>query len=347
MRIVVLDTAASSGGALSILRDFYSYLVESGDTNEWIFLLSDAYVQETDRIKIRINREVKENWFKRIWFDVYRGKGYINALEPDVVLSLQNTLPKGIRAKKYLYVHQTIPFQREKSFSFFKKEERIYAIYQYVIGRRIKKSIQYADCVVVQTQWLKKAVEGICGPHTKIMKCVPTVKKQEFEQDAFSPFYFIYPAAPIIYKNHKVIEDACKILVDKGISGFRVDFTFDGNDHSGIYYVGTLERSDLFKRYTKGTLLFPSYIESFGYPLKEASGVGSIILASDREFAHELLEGYANAYYFDPFDSSQLAELMEKVMKGQIYPKLSSPQETSQEEGWQVLVRCICERSMQ
>ena len=36
------------------------------------------------------------------------------------------------------------------------------------------------------------------------------------------------------------------------------------------------------------------------------------------EFAREILDGYANAYYFDPFKPIELFELMHKVISGEI-----------------------------
>jgi hypothetical protein len=37
MRIVVNNIAASSGGAISILIDFYDYIKAADEENEWIF----------------------------------------------------------------------------------------------------------------------------------------------------------------------------------------------------------------------------------------------------------------------------------------------------------------------
>ena len=41
MRIVVNDIAASKGGALTVLKDFYNCVRENDTENEWIFLLGD------------------------------------------------------------------------------------------------------------------------------------------------------------------------------------------------------------------------------------------------------------------------------------------------------------------
>ena len=65
MRIVVNDIAASSGGAKTVLMDFYHYLVESNDKNEWIFLLGDLHLEETRYIKVINFPEIKRSKFKK------------------------------------------------------------------------------------------------------------------------------------------------------------------------------------------------------------------------------------------------------------------------------------------
>ena len=121
MRIVVNDIAASTGGALSILRDFYSFIKSTDEENEWIFLLGDRYVEETENIKVITLPAVKKSGLKKVMFDFFTGRKFINKLNPDCVISLQNIITFGVKAKQYVYIHQAIPFQKTKRFSFFKK----------------------------------------------------------------------------------------------------------------------------------------------------------------------------------------------------------------------------------
>jgi glycosyltransferase involved in cell wall biosynthesis len=126
-------------------------------------------------------------------------------------------------------------------------------------------------------------------------------------------------------------------LKNKGINSFKVIFTLDGseNEHiSKLYwkvksnqlpieFVGTLNREQVFEMYTKAILLFPSYVETYGLPLLESRMHQGIIVASDCSFSHEILDGYPNAYFFNPFDSESLSILMEKIIKGKIpYKKI-------------------------
>ena len=55
--------------------------------------------------------------------------------------------------------------------------------------------------------------------------------------------------------------------------------------------------------------------------MAEAASAGPIVLASDCPFSHEILDGYENAYFFDPFKPAELADLMRKVITGEIVKK--------------------------
>ena len=103
---------------------------------------------------------------------------------------------------------------------------------------------------------------------------------------------------------------------------FCCSSTSQGKSHCrSIVNVGKLSREDVMVKYQSSTLVFPSYLESFGYPLAEARMMGAIVLAADTPFSREILDGYENAHFF-PFDMPErLAELMEAVVKGEIVRK--------------------------
>lgn len=329
MRIVVNDIAASKTGALSILTDFYHYVATNDTENEWIFLVGGDYIKETERIKVRIMTEVKSSWLNRLKFDLITGSTFIKALNPDVVFSLQNTLTCGYKGKQILYVHQPLGFQTIKKFSFFKKNEREYAIYQYFIGALINHSVRKADKVIVQTDWMKEAVAGKAHVSpTKIAKILPDVENlNRYKRlGVRKPNQFFFPSGVMIYKNHECILKACNILNQKGITDFNVLFTLDStesvttyhynNQYNNITCNGRLTKEQVLEVYNERTLIFPSYIETFGYPPAEARQLEAPILASDTPFCHEVLTDYPQVNYFDPFHPEELARLMEQAING-------------------------------
>lgn len=352
MRIIVNNTAASSGGAMSILKSFYDFIKndEKAQEFEWIFLLNDKYISETDNIKVRILPEVKKNWFERLKFDIYTGKKLLQSMEPDIVVSFQNTITFGLNKPQILYMHQSIPFQKEKKFSLFKAPERKLAVYQYFIGWFIKQSIKYANHTVVQTNWIEKAVlEQTKISQKKITSIMPPIKKSNINDDGNKQLEkntFFYPANGAIYKNHEIIFKAIKILNDRGYKNFQVFLTLEqnGNDDHNIIYTGYLDHSTIMNYYKKTTLVFPSYIETIGLPLLEAKECGTMILASETDFSHEALLNYNNAYYFNPFNAEELASLMEGVIVGNIV-KEKTRLESNKEDSWSQFIEVILNES--
>lgn len=336
MRIVVNNIAASTGGAMTVLRDFYRCVCENDSENEWIFLLADKYFEETDNVKIIAMPEVKKSGVKKLLFDFVTGRKFISALEPDVVFSMQNIITFGLKAPQVVYVHQSIPFQGAKHFSFLKNDERKLAVIQHWIGAIIKKSAQKSNKVIVQTQWMREAVCRLCRiPADAVSVVMPQVKPFEIDGvPAFDETVFFYPTAPALYKNNAAVYAACDRLERNGLD-FSVTLTLPRERSSGrVTCVGRLPYNEVVAYYHNATLVFPSYIETFGYPLAEARQAGTIVLASDTAFSREVLDGYPNAYFFDPFQPQELADLMERVIRGEIVRQDTPAIQTVQQDSW-------------
>lgn len=343
MRIVVNDIAASTGGAMTVLRDFYRCVCENDTENEWIFLLGDRYFEETENVKIIPMPEIKKSGIKKVLFDFVTGRKFISALCPDVVVSMQNIITFGIKVPQMTYIHQSIPFQTAKKFSFFKGRERKLAVIQHLIGRIIKRSAKKSDRVIVQTQWMKEAVCRLCRiPADRVSVVMPQVKPFNIASvPAFDSSAFFYPTAPAMYKNNDTLFAASEQLAQKGLN-FTVTTTLPvEKSREHIACVGRLPYDEVVARYYASTLVFPSYIETFGYPLAEARQAGAIVLASDTAFSHEVLAEYPNAYFFDPFKPQELAALMEQVLRGEIVRQDVPAVQTAQRDSWSEVIDIV------
>lgn len=342
MRIVVNDIAASTGGAMTVLRDFYHCVCQNDHENEWIFLLGDRFLEETDNVKIIPMPHIKKSGVKKLLFDHITGRRFINNLQPDVVLSMQNIMTFGVKAPQAVYVHQCIPFQDVKRFSFLKKAERKGAVIQYIIGRFIKRSVKKGDLVMTQTQWIKSAMCQKChiAPQ-KVLVATPSVAVKNTPVGVFDPTTFFYPTANQIYKNNGCLQEASALLAQEDIE-HKVTMTLPPEMSDGaVQCIGRIPYEQVLSHYSTSTLVFPSYIETFGYPLAEARQIGTVILASDCPFSREVLAGYENAYFFDPFQPVQLKELMKQVALGQIIKKpVEAPAQTAP-DSWLTVVQAV------
>lgn len=352
MKFLVVAIAQCSSGGLSVLRDFYNYINQNTE-DEWEFWLSDTYIKETDKIRVRTFKDVKRNKFNRLVFDLFTGRRYVED-DVDAVFYLQNNLIYGLKCPQTVYMDQPIPFQNIKKFSFFKKGERGLAAYQYLFGILMKDACKKADNVIVQTRWIENAIINQCQMKEESIHLVaPSITIQENIKNAallFDETQFFYPATDLIYKNHECIIRAIEILKDQRIR-CNVRFTIDENDNrksnSYITYGGTVSREEVYRQLRKSTLIFPSYIESYGMPLAEARAVGTIILVADTEFSRELLQGYENALFFDYDKPEELAELMKMVIKKEISKKNISEKMENNENSWGKIVEILKQSAKQ
>jgi Glycosyltransferase len=330
MNIMVFDVPAESGGALSVLCDFYKEVSSNRDKSiNWIFVISKPELRDTENIKVLRFPWIKRSWGHRICFDNIVAPQLVRRYRPGKIVSLQNVIIPHVNAYQILYVHNSLPFS---DYKFTLKENKLLWVYQNIISKNIMMSIKKSNSIIVQTKWMKKAcVDNLSVKEKKIQVVPPQIKvdiKNFFEPNAISLSTFFFPASGIVFKNHKTIVKASKRLREKGIGNFKVVFTLSGNENNHILdlyneviekklpieFVGGLSREQVFSYYSKSVLLFPSLIESSPLPLTEAKLYHSIILAADFPFSHEILDGYKNAYFFNALSDFELAELMEKVM---------------------------------
>lgn len=349
MRIVVNDIAAEMGGALTVLKSFYEYVLNHDKDNEYVFLLSDNYVAETGNIKVIVCDEPKKSGLHKLRFDFFTGKTFIEQLKPDYVLSLQNIITFGLKCRQGVYVHQSIPFQKEKKFSLFKGSERGTAIIQRFIGAIIKKSVRKADDVFVQTRWMRDNVAEMSKVSSEKIQVVPfrtEIPKTENIVKVLPQNRFFYPATfESVYKNQECIYRAADILNKQGVIDFRITLPLP-QDHQPkrkcVQHCGLLNKNDLYRMYAESIILFPSYIETVGLPLLEAQSVNTLILAADCQYARETLGGYKNAYFFDPFSPEKLAELMKQAINGDIQLNIEHQKaKLSSTKTWDVILDTI------
>lgn len=319
MRTMVFDVPAEFGGALTILKQYHEKAMQDVE-NEWIFVVSKPELEESKNVKVLRFPWVKKSWFMRLFFDKVFAKTLIKKYSPDKILSLQNTTINTKKCFQELYVHQSIPFSDKR---FFIRENFKFWMYQNVIGKMIIKSVRKADSVIVQTKWMKEAVVQSSKVDESKVKIQPPkmnintdVRYEKTEQ-----INFFYPANSSVYKNHKLIYEAVKLLRKKGYKDFKVYLTIQKPDidcsefEENIEFCGYMNKEQVNEHYKKSALLFPSYIETFGLPLLEARTYGCPVIASNCAFSREVLDGYEKAEFFDPFSSEALSAAVIKYIE--------------------------------
>ncbi len=328
MNILVYSVAAESGGALSVLMDFYEQFKKKKE-NHYYFVVSTPHLEECDNITVLRFPEIKKSWGHRLFFEYVKAPQLVKKYKIDEVFSTTNTILPFVKVKQTLYLHNSLPFSE---YQFKWNENQLFWIYQNIIARLIYHSIDRADYIITQTNWMKKAVIHQCNVQAHKIE-VQTPPIDDSLVKSYHPVagktYFFYPAAGYSYKNHKLILEACEILKARALSGFEAILTLNENGSPyeqelsqvakkkmlPVKFIGFLTREEVFNWYSKSTLLFPSYIESFPLPLMEARLSKAPILASNTPFSREILKDYRYCEFFDIQDAERLADEMAKLIK--------------------------------
>lgn len=332
MRIMVFDVPAESGGALTILNQYYDVAVKDKENN-WIFVVSTPQLKDNENVKVLNYPWIKKSWFHRLYFDKLVAHKLVEKYNVDEILSLQNVVVFKIKIKQTLYLHQSLPFV-EKKYGLIENPK--FWVYQNIISNMIFKSIRKANKIIVQTKWMMNATIQKTGVNkNKFILKQPelNIKVKKFYKHNDGMRLFFYPASGLSYKNHEVIVNACKLLKSKGINNYEVIFTLNGDENKEVgklhelvesenlpvSFIGLLSINDVYEYYSKSILIFPSYIETVGLPMLEAKIHKTPIIASDCAFSHEILDDYDRVDFFNPFSIESLyVKMSDKIEKNKI-----------------------------
>jgi len=327
--IMVVDVAAETGGAMTILKQYYAAaLAESGQ--RYIFLLGKTEFASNGNIEVVKHPWVKKSWLHRLAFDLVVAPAIARRRRPDEIISLQNITIRCRKAIQRVYVRQPLPFQDTK-YSIITHPR--YWVYQRVISRLIYRSIRAADEVIVQTRWMKEA----CVRRTAVQPEKITISPPLLEREGVTPYRrpdtqgtnFFYPASAEPYKNHWQILQAVAILTASGIRNYKVTLTIDPRQSSHaqklanfctqlklpVVFTGYLSPGQVDALYSQSILIFTSLIETFGLPLLEARMRACPIIACDMPFSREILDGYDQIHFITPGSAQELAQAMSQSLK--------------------------------
>ena len=338
--IFINATAATEGGALTILKQFLEGIATHSNKNIFYYVfcsLEGLKTYERENVKV-INNIKGKKWLDRIKWDLWELKKWSKKkdIRADLIISFQNT---GIKyynnVKQLIYLHQSIPFFQSIKWNFFKKNERSLWFYKNIYKKIIKYSLGNNSFIVVQTGLMKKSViEQFNWNPMKISVIKPDLKNITMEKVLKidfkdNKFHIFYPANIAVYKNHEVIINALKYIKDyksEIYNNLITHFTFDRNLSKNrntvlinliknlqvnchIKFEGKMSYERVLSFYKSCDLmLFPSYIESFPLPLIEAASFGIPILVADLPYAREVMIDYEGVKFLNYKDAKLWAK---------------------------------------
>lgn len=349
--ILVNATFATSGGALTILNQFIENVDYYNDkTKVYYIFVPEHYHSICKKSNINIISIKAKKHVRRIMWDMFGVRKWCekNKIRPDLVISLQNTGVLIDNAPQIVYLHQALPFVKESKWSILKKDERLLWFYKHIYKLWIKLTVKKDYNIVVQTEWMKKLLitEGYMPKQITVSK--PNINLIDrniiAEKKMLKGVCFFYPAAQYKYKNHQVIIEAMYHLKRNtvNLSNIKIFFTLDKDTtlkakideyglNDNIILLGNLSYEEVLVYYKNcEVILFPSYIETFGLPLIEASYFGNKIVVSDCNYSREVLGNYKLVKYVTYNDYEKWASaIMESIV-----PYKKEPQIIQDELGW-------------
>ena len=355
MKIAIVDVAAESGGALSVLKDFLNYISSlDADTNEYFVFVSMKIDIVKSNIHYIVDPGIKKSWFSRLKWERFAAVKEFKKLGIDVIISLQNTAFFSKSIRQLVYFHNVLLLEKPNKYSLRNKAERKYAVYTRAIAPYTMRSLKYANMIVCQTNTVKNEINSFL-PGAQIKAVYPNVNVDERFLDTFegSVRGFVYPTASLPFKK---IETVVK-SVEKHKEWFvenKIEFliTIDGNENEyaaqikrlseglqPIKLIGYQKREDIFRLYRDHALLVNSELESYPIPFREAQLIGAPIVAADYPYAQEILGNDPQAFLFRKNDIDD----MFSKMKTALHACRRQGNQCNNVNSWETILEILCE----
>jgi hypothetical protein len=177
----------------------------------WTVLVSQERlnIPVSDNLQVVTMKWPKLSWFHRLFFELIY-LNYLYDLESfDSVVSLQNILllRKRIRVNRLILIHHPVQFFKGR-FNLINVEGIKMFFRKYFIGNLIRLSVAKADVILVQTKWMKDAVNNWGTTNKVHLISTPIDVAYEsvsmFDYKQWDGSYF-YPAHAGYAKNHQFL----------------------------------------------------------------------------------------------------------------------------------------------
>ncbi|MAJ81641.1 MAG: hypothetical protein CMF41_01850 [Legionellales bacterium] len=281
-----------------------------------------------------LNEEVKENFPDQPMYTV--SSSIFGRIKAELLVRRLSHQAKSVfcfhgvptllktHCKQSVYIQNAllVDSSTKKNYSLFSR------LRLYVESNLIKFKLHNMAYCYVQTRSMEERLRQFCKknhmhtPKILIAPFIPTLGNSKQPLSSKKDIDFIYPADAQPHKNLRNLFLAWQILAednirpslvvtldDQSFKTLKKTISFD-EMKVNIINLGMMRYEDLKKVYQRScALIFPSFLESFGLPLIEASQMGLQILASEKNFVYDVC---SPSDTFDPHSAKSIAVAVKK-----------------------------------
>ena len=371
-RVLIHALGADMGGALRHLTHFLPALSQSQSiliTRPHYIILIRNKIKKPPEVKhitfISLPNCLSSSFIMRFIFDNLLLPIYLKLKNIDTVVSLTNFGPLW-GAKTIVFQLNLIYFSRwyYQQLPFSKKPPLLLRRFlSYFLMKRAKMIVvpsqSMRDRIIEQFKGLDPEKFTIF-PHAIELPPAPLIPVKQSLITLFQtpcPI-FLYPSHLAAHKGYDILLQGLGALKRLYHLDFRCLLTCSLEEwpeskepflkliqkqqiQNEVTFIGMVSHHEMTYLYQNSTLVvFPSILESFGYPLVEALSHGVPLIAADTEINREICQD--GALYYPPFNPEALAAQLKAAFDPEIRKKLSQKaksQFASRDWSWGTYVR--------
>jgi glycosyltransferase involved in cell wall biosynthesis len=329
MNILINGFKAKSGGGKNILVNFCKNLSldQSLNNNYYLLLPCDQTIDYEFGPNITIlktARYLDVNIFAPILYLIYFNI-LIKKYKIDTILNFGDIIiPVKMVRQIYFFDWAYVLYPDLRIWSsmnkidYLKRKLKVYLILRHIGLNKV---------IICQTDIVKERLAKYCEVDKLLV--IPTPISEVFFKKTNQPIRQIkskniklfYPSSYASHKNHDILIEVSKLIEFKKLpitiyitvadkdADKIIQYIYDSGV-SNLVNLGTLQINQIYEHYSSSdALFFPSYLESYGFPLYEAMFLGKPIIASNLDFVRCACGDYI--HYFDPFDVSSIIGALE------------------------------------
>lgn len=354
MKVVMNAVAAKIGGGVTFITNFLRYLSPlAGDAEFKVLIPPETVAKLGDNapnVHIIPTRIGYSRWSRRLWWEQVTLRNYLRREKPDILFSSANFGMVGCPVKQILLIQNALYFSENFEKLFLRMySPRIRTSY-YLRRWLICESARHADLVIIPSQATLDALTRFASiPARKVLvnpfgqppPCSAWGEKEpanaQRRSDESDPVKLLYVSYYMAHKNLTTLLKAMPLLNGRGNRRFHLtsnlnptaeganwivtantDLGLVNQDHGPdcVRLIGPLTAGETDKLYSQFDIfVFPSLVESFGFPMVEAMAHGLPVVAANTPINREIC-GEA-AVYFSPLDPEDLARQVDRVASDQ------------------------------